>query len=107
MDNEMGKEKIKVKFKNICQRILLFVFFLFCIEACLFNMPGKCEREKKKKKDCILRNLVACELSFYRKTDSIDICIHPDGFVWALTGSCDGNVSYECGGPSSSSGSKK
>ena len=46
------------------------------IEACLFNMPGKCEREKKKKKDCIVRNLVACELSFYRKTDSIDICIH-------------------------------
>jgi hypothetical protein len=78
------------------------------VESCLFNLPGKCEKEKKKKQNCIINNLVACELSPYRQSSkNIDICTNLDGFFWALTGSCDGYVSYECGGPSSSSGSKK
>ncbi|MDZ4727413.1 MAG: hypothetical protein SH817_14745 [Leptospira sp.] len=78
--------------------------------ACLLPpVPGKCEKEEKKKKNCIITNFIACELSSTKQEyakSGINICTNPDGFLFALSGSCDGHVSYECGGPSSRNSSK-
>lgn len=87
----------------------LFIFFLTVFLGCsdITRALNDCEAEKKKKRKCEIRNLLACELSGVNnsyRSYGIDICTNPDGFYFLLSGSCQISADCQSTGSSSSSG---
>ncbi|TGL15308.1 hypothetical protein [Leptospira meyeri] len=78
--------------------ILLLAFLtLSNCESEIANVTGKCEKEKKKSKQCLLSTVLTCENSpeaeRYRKL-GINICTNVDGYFFMIHTFCDKPV--EC-----------
>lgn len=92
----------------------LIIILCLCIQGCseysYNHLSGKCERAKKKRQTCLIKNVLLCEKVYPPSNNYgswVDYCTNPDGvLIWMFNGQC--NAEYEnldCSSDSSSNSS--